>query len=393
MKKLLSVGICLLLLLMVSGCTTAGNLYRDGKKNFLDGNYEEAAAEFDQAIKANPNRADYYIDYGLTLTKLGRYEEALQVFDKAYVNKDMVITNRNNKRMYRGKGIAYYFMYDYVKAVEEFGKALSIRILTELDRDILYYAGSAQSIIGDYEEAVKTYTRLVNQNEKDDMAYNNRAYCYRILRDYEKSLADYDMAISLKPDFYNHYFGKYYLLMEQGETAAAAEVLTKASEIEVKTSQDQYNTAKLHYLQGDYDTALAEFSDGYANGFQEAYYYIGEIYRVKKDYPKAIYYYETYMDTGKPVSSEVYNQIGSCLIKTGQYEEALNYLEQGIAYGQAATIRTLKRNEIVAYEKLGRFEEAAAKLADYISRYPEDEDAVRESKFIETRLMTSELPE
>ena len=392
MKKLLSMGLCLILVFLLSGCTLAGNLYRDGKKNFLDGNYEEAAADFDQAIKANPNRADYYIDYGLTLIKLDRYEDALILFDKAYVNKDMVITNQNNKRMYRGKGITYYYMHDYEKAIEEFGKALKIKGLTDLDQDILYYAGSAQMIIGDYGEAVKTYTRLVNQNSKDDLAYDNRAFCYRILGEYEKSLADYDMAIKLRPDGYNHYFGKYCLLTEQGEDAAAAEVLTKASEIEVKTSEDQYNTAKLHYFQGDYESALAQFNDGFANGFQEAYYYIGEIYRTKKDYPKAIYYYETYMDAGKPATSEVYNQIGTCLIKTGQYEEALNYLEQGIAYHQAGTIQTLKRNEIVALERLGRFEEADDKLSDYIKQYPVEDNAVKESEFIKTRLMISELP-
>ncbi len=393
MKKLLSMGICLILVIMLSGCTLSGSLYQDGKKSFLDGNYEDAAADFEQAIKANPNRADYYIDYGLTMTKLGRYEEALAEFDKAYVNKDIIIANRNNKRMYRGKGITYYYMLDYIKAIEEFGNALKIRELPDLDQDILHYAGSALMIIGDYEEAVKTYTRLVDLDGKDDIAYDSRAFCYRILGEYEKSLADYDMAIKLKPNGYNHYFGKYSLLMEQGDTAVAAEVLTKASEIEIKTSEDQYNTAKLHYFQGDYETALAEFNDGFANGFQEAYYYIGEIYRIKKDYPKAIYYYETYMGAGKPATSEVYNQIGTCLIKTGQYEEALNYLEQGIAYHQAGAIQTLKRNEIIAYERLGKFDEADEKLADYISQYPKDETVLKESKFIESRLMTEELPE
>ena len=393
MKKLLSMGICLILVIMLSGCALSGSLYQDGKKSFLDGNYEDAAADFEQAIKANPNRADYYIDYGLTLTKLGRYEEALAEFDKAYVNKDIIIANRNNKRMYRGKGITYYYMLDYIKAIEEFGNALKIRELPDLDQDILHYAGSALMIIGDYEEAVKTYTRLVDLDGKDDIAYDSRAFCYRILGEYEKSLADYDMAIKLKPNGYNHYFGKYSLLMEQGDTAVAAEVLTKASEIEIKTSEDQYNTAKLHYFQGDYETALAEFNDGFANGFQEAYYYIGEIYRIKKDYPKAIYYYETYMGAGKPATSEVYNQIGTCLIKTGQYEEALNYLEQGIAYHQAGVIQTLKRNEIIAYERLGKFDVADEKLADYISQYPKDETVIKESKFIESRLMTEELPE
>ncbi len=385
-KKLLFIGICLILVTMMAGCSKSDQYYSDGKKSFEHGNYEEAAAYFEAAIKENTNRADYYINYGMTLIKLNQYEAALAEFDKAYVNKDIIIVNRNNKRLYRGKGIAYYHMLDYEKAIAEFRRALDIRELSELDLDILYYIGSSLITTGAYEEAVNTYTKLIELDDQSATAYNSRALCYRNQGLFEQSLADYDAAISAEPENYSHYFGKYYLLAERGDEASAIEVLNKASELEVKTSADQYNHAKIHFYGGNYEEALSELSEGFKNGFAEAYYYIGEIYRMKKDYPKAIYYYDIFIEDGEIMAPNVFNQIASCLIKTGDYGEALRYLERGIAYNHAGTMKTLKKNEIIVYECLGEFDKAKEKLAQYLKSYPEDKEAQREAQFIETRI-------
>ncbi|MBP1756179.1 MAG: hypothetical protein H6Q59_2577, partial [Firmicutes bacterium] len=212
------------------------------------------------------------------------------------------------------------------------------------------------------------------------------ALCYRNKGDFDKSLADYDKAIQIDPANYSHYFGKYYLLTESGDEAAANEVLLKASGLEIKTSADQYNIAKVHFYQKDYETALSELSEGFKNGFTEAYYYIGEVYRIRKDYPKAIYYYDIFIDEGEIMTPNVFNQISACLIKTGDFSKALTYLEQGIAFGNAKTMQILKKNEIVAYEGLSEFDKVKEKLTDYLSAYPEDADAVREAQFVESRL-------
>jgi tetratricopeptide (TPR) repeat protein len=385
-KRLLSMGICLILVSMIAGCSLSDNLYQDGKKSFVDGNYEEAAVYFEAAIKENPNRADYYIDYGMSLIKLNQYEAALAEFDKAYVNKDVIIVNRNNKRLYRGKGIAYYYMLDYENAIVEFNKALDVHELSELDVDILYYIGSSFITIGAYDEAIKTYTKLIKRNKNTADAYNSRALCYRNQGDYELSLADYDAAIKLEPKNFSHYFGMYYLLAESGDEVSANEVLKMAAELTMETSADQYNLAKVHFYQGNYEEALSELSEGFKNGFTEAYYYIGEIYRIKKDYPKAVYYYDIFIEEGEIMAPNVYNQIASSLIKIGDYSQALNYLEQGIAYNHAATMKTLKKNEIIAYECLGEFAKAKEKLTQYLATYPKDEEAKREAQFVETRV-------
>lgn len=390
-RKLLSMGLCLILVFVISGCSASGDLYRNGKKSFDSGNYEEALSYFTAASEKKPGRADYYIDSGMALIKLGRYEEALAEFDKGYVNKDIIIVNRNNKRIYRGKGIAYYSVMEYGKAMEEFGKALGINELLKLNMDILYYIGSSLMALGSYEEAIQNYTELIKLDAKSADAYSSRALCYRYRGETEKSLEDYDAAIQLEPGNYSHYLGKYYLLTENGEGEAATEVLRKASELEVKTSADEYNRAKIHLYQEDYEAALSELSEGFKNGFKEAYYYIGEIYRIRKDYPKAIYYYDIFIKDGGAVVPNAYNQIASCYIKTGEYDSALQCLEQGIALNHAGTMQVLKKNLIVTYEYLGRFEDAGESLTEYLALYPEDKGAAREARFLETRRMEADM--
>jgi len=386
-KKLLSMGILIVIIIIFTGCSSAGNYDRDGRKFFLDGNYEEAAIHFTAAIAENSNRADYYIDYGLTLIKLGEYEESFVQFDHAYMDKDMTIVKENNKRVFRGQGIAYYYLQQYPEAIEQFEEALKINELSKLNMDIFNYMGNSLMMIGSFEKAIETYTSLILIDEKNPRIYSNRALCYKNLGDFEKSLMDYESAISLEPNNFTFYFGKYYLLVENGDEAGAIEVLTQASKIIGKTSEDKYNQAKLHYFGGKYDLALSELSEGFANGFTEAYYYIGEIYRIKKDYKKAIYYYETFISEGEVLTPNVYNQIASCLIKSGDYKKAIKYLENGIAYNHAETMQVLKKNEIIAYESLGMFDVAMEKLKVYLISYPKDSEALRESEFIKTRLI------
>jgi tetratricopeptide (TPR) repeat protein len=384
-KRLLLTGIFLILTVTITGCGMAGADYREGKRNFIDGEYEKAAGNFQTAIAKNPDRADYYIDYGMSLIALGRCGEALAQFDLAYMDKDLPIVKKNNKRVLRGKGIAYYRMLQYEKAVEEFKPALEMNVLSELDMDILYYMAAALKTTGAYEEAIKTYTDILSIDDDNALAYAERAGCYKWMGDYEKSLADYESAISLEPDNYEYYFGKYYLLAENGNEAAA--VLAQAEEIEASAPEDKYNLAKLHLFQGKYDAALSELNGSYAEGFKESYYYIGELYRMQKDYEKAIYYYKNYITDGQITSSNVYNQLAVCLIKTGGYEEALDYLEQGMEYNNAGTMRYFKKNEIIAYEKLGRFQDANQKIGEYLDSYPEDAQALREAGFIEARIL------
>lgn len=48
-------------------------------------------------------------------------------------------------------------------------------------------------------------------------------------------------------------------------------------------------------------------------------------------------------------------------------------------------MQEMKYNEIVAYEKLGKWENARTKLKEYVKDYPDDERGTKEAEFLETQ--------
>jgi Tetratricopeptide repeat. len=387
MKKKLSVmGLISVMIILMSGCGKADSYYKNGKESFFGGNYEEAAQYFASAINTNPSKAEYYLGYGMALIGLSRYDEALNQFDRVIMDKKIEIVMENNKRALRGKGIAYFDMQDYEKAIEQFDQALSLGVLPDLDFDILCFKGKALVNTGNYTEAAQTYTEIIGRFGDDDLVYADRAYAFRKMGEYEKGLEDYDKAISLQANNYEYYFGKYYLLMEMNRQADAKEVLNRAEQIEVKSQADKFNLAKVHFYQGLYDQAFTELSESYANGFVEAYFYIGEIYSQKKDYSTAQYYYEKYTEEGGKPSPNIYNQIASCLIRMGEYEQAVSCLEKGISNAHNDDKKVLLKNLVIAYENLGDFESALDNLKDYLALYPADENAKNEELFLKSRM-------
>ena len=114
MKKMnvLRAVILLLTITTLGGCSgkSASDYYKDGKKYFDSGNYKEAANNYEKAIKIKSDKAEYYIDYAMSLIKLGKYEEANKNFNKAILKKDNLIVRQNNKLAYEEKELLIFIL-------------------------------------------------------------------------------------------------------------------------------------------------------------------------------------------------------------------------------------------------------------------------------------------
>lgn len=377
------------LMLAVTGCSgkkSASDYYKEGMKQYKEQKYEEASESLKEAVTKNPNKAEYYIDYGMTLIQCGDYEEALIQFDKAILDKDNKIVRENNKMAFRGKGIAYYESAEYESAINQFEKALKITERSDLDIDILFYLGDAQTKILDREGAIATYTKIIEKKANQSDAFYKRAILKGQLGQLEDSVADFDKAISFDKDNYEYYFGKYAILLQQGDSAGAAEVLKSALAIKTESKEDYYNVAIVHFYQGNNDTAKEEFATAIENGFTGAYFYLGEIAMLEKEYETAVANYEQYIqNTLNLKSAVVYNQLGEAYLQLENYDEALKAFEEGIKLNDSAIMQPLKYNEIIALEHQGEFDVAYKKAKKYIKDYPEDEGMIKEIEFLKTR--------
>ncbi len=79
------------------------------------------------------------------------------------------------------------------------------------------------------------------------------------------------------------------------------------------------------------------------------------------------------------------NQLGLCRMRTGDYEGALSAFQAAKNIEDNGMMQVLRMNEIVAYERLHNFKEAASLMNSYLSSYPDDEAAKREYEFLKSR--------
>lgn len=385
-KKAFLAVLCLSLVVSGCGLSKANRSYSKALSYYEAGEYEKAEDSFIDAIKANPDKAEYYLDYGFTLIKLGRYEDAIKEFQRILMEKEIAIVKQNNKKAYRGIGIANLYAQSYEEAIKNFDLALGITEMKELDTDILYYKGNALERSGNLEEASKIYTKILETQKDDAAIYNARANINRILGNYEESIKDYDKAIELSKGDFDLYFGKYAALKELSRTAEAEEVLKIAAELPVHSEKDSYELAKVYFYQKNYDHAMIQLEQSLKNGYIEANYFLGEISIAKGDYKQAIEYFETFEESNGTVSAMFYNQLLTCYLNEEEYEKAKTCLKKAKKYTDISIEQQLLRNEIILLEKTGDFNEAYEKMKKYLKRYPDDVEAQKDATFLKTRV-------
>lgn len=372
--------------LTFAGCNEAKEHFESGVEAFSSQDYEAALTEFSKALDENPNKAEYYIEQGHTYIALGRYEEARAALESAIVEQSLELTRKNNKRAWRAIGISYYEEGSYAEARAYFEKALAEELLPELNADIRMYLADALECGGDYAAAIAVYDELLKEQKDYAAGYRARAYMRYVQGDYEASLADYDEAIALTPNNFDLYFGKYNVLEKLGKSAEQKELLSVITQIAGPTPEDAYFIAKAQYFSGAYDEALVGLAAAAKDGYEDAYYYIGEIFHQRSDYGEAIYYFKLYIAGSGARDAAAYNQMAICLMKQEKYADALETVRGGQKLSDALHGKQLLYNEVVILERMGEYNAAYERAVEYRSRYPEDTKIKRELEFLASRV-------
>ncbi len=226
-------------------------------------------------------------------------------------------------------GYGYYYMGDYDKALEYFGKALEIRE-SKLGKDHPSTATTYNNIakvfmaLGNYVKALEylekdmeiSESKLGKDHTDTATTYNDIALVYSNMCDYGKSLMYYEKA----KDIYESKLGK-----DHPYTATT------------------YNNIALVYkAKGDYDNALEYY--GKALEISESklgkdhpdtattYNNIAGVYYANGDYDKALEYYEKDMKISEsklgkdhPDTATTYNNIAGVYYAKGDYDKAWEY--------------------------------------------------------------------
>lgn len=161
--------------------------------------YEEAIRSYDQALKMEPRRGEAWINRALSLAALGRYEETIDCLDRALEidSKDVYVwTTRGNSLNCLGQ---------HEKAIRCFEKALGI------DPQFTYAwlnMGISFNSRGEREQAISCYDRVLKVDSRCAEAWNNKGNALERLGQDEEAIGCYDHALKINPWFPETWNGK-----------------------------------------------------------------------------------------------------------------------------------------------------------------------------------------
>jgi len=88
----------------------------------------------------------------------------------------------------------------------------------------------------DADVRIKACSAVIQSDAKDATAYNNRGAALQSKGDLDKAMADYDQAISLKPDYASAYDSRARIFVAKGDYTRAVADVTKAGELTPKVA-------------------------------------------------------------------------------------------------------------------------------------------------------------
>ena len=137
---------------------SAQEYFERGYQHYNAGRFQEAIADYTQAIKRKPDYAVAYNNRGVLYRKLGDVEAALRDYNAALQH------DPQNANAYNNRGLLY------------------------------------ENKLGDKDAALRDYNAALQHDPQYAMAYNNRGALYHRQGDYDAAIRDFEAALRIDPN-------------------------------------------------------------------------------------------------------------------------------------------------------------------------------------------------
>ena len=187
---------------------TAGEHFKQGKDYYYNNEFEDAAMEFEHAIRLERQNEDYFYWCGLAYYENEDYEEAIEKFKKAIEIDD------TNEDFYYQCGLAYYKNEDYDSAIENFEQSIEIY---DNDDECFYWCGKAYYNKEEYEDAIEKFEKSIKINANDEKYFYWCGLAYYHNDNYDKAIEMFEKTLEFddtNPDYF-YWCGMAYYLSEQ----------------------------------------------------------------------------------------------------------------------------------------------------------------------------------
>lgn len=208
-----------------------------GAKVFWDGAEKTVyiSTSSDETLTIESIKASLeYARQGSELCSGGKFDEALQILDKA------IEVSPKLKEAYFAKGKAYYGTGKYQEALTAFDKASE---LDPADPNIYYEKSIVLEKLGKYKDALNAIDKALESNPGEAGLYYKKASILKLSGKAEEAVTACDQALELNPGYKEVYYLKACIYSIRKDPKNALENLKKAFELD-STLKDTANADK-----------------------------------------------------------------------------------------------------------------------------------------------------
>lgn len=148
-------------------CENAMNDYREAR-------FEEAKKQFELCLTLNPEAKDGYLSFGVTLYRLGRYNEAL-----AILNLIDDRTRTIDEKLYY-KGLIYFRFEEYSTSLKFFRRVKS-KDGSELQSSAAFYEGLVLMSLKKFEQAKESFEFILDRSQDPELDKKAEEYIEKII--------------------------------------------------------------------------------------------------------------------------------------------------------------------------------------------------------------------
>jgi tetratricopeptide (TPR) repeat protein len=234
--------------------------YHRGQASAEMGDYDQAIAEFSQALIRNPNFAEAYWSRGVAYALKGDHDRAIQNYDEALaLNSNLSLVRYQlaqswlHKQEY-DKAWRAVQCYRQAGGIPEPAFIEKLRQASGRQEDDHYNHGLTRMWCqGDLDGAIADFTKALEHNPRDASAYMNRGTARSARGDQDGAIADTTKALEHNPRDADAYYNRGLARGNKGDRDEAIKDLQKAADLnqqqgETSIYQKVLNTIK--QLQG-----------------------------------------------------------------------------------------------------------------------------------------------
>jgi tetratricopeptide (TPR) repeat protein len=216
-------------------------LYHVGTLNQDAENHVRAIEDYKRSLALSPEEEAEAIFFrlGLSYTKTGRYDEAIEAFNRA----EREYYSRYYFYFYAG--LCHFEKGDYDTAVKKFLEALRLDPEPEDLVGILVYLGTSYNYLGQYEIACSHLKRAKEAAPMVKEIYSTLGFAYFQLKDYDRAIENLSTAVEIDPHSAIDYASLGANYRDKGNVSQAIAMFEKALALDPSLTTVRENIEKL----------------------------------------------------------------------------------------------------------------------------------------------------